>query len=105
MRSTHTFDGVEYTAGRQFRVIKAGALSGFVPIGCGAFRGWGQKLKVGDVITCAGCGYGFGSDPGWGVGWESEQSKAARAVDVDFTPSTGSVFSYRPAPGYLEPVT
>jgi hypothetical protein len=91
-----------WPAGAQFRVVQEGAyLSGWKrhPNISGAFRGWQQDLRIGDVINCLGVGAGFGSDPGYGVHWH-----VPGVNSVEFNPSTGSAFSYEPAPGYLVPV-
>lgn len=105
VRSDRTVDGVEYKVGAKFRVIRGGArLSGFKPIAPYTQQGWRQDLAVGDVIECTGYGPGWGSDPGYGIGFTSEQSLAEHVNAVDFWPSAGGPFSFRPAPGYLESV-
>jgi hypothetical protein len=105
MRQTTTLDGVEYAPGGKFRVVKEGArLSGWTPMAPSAWSGWSQVLHVGDVIECRGFGPGFGSDPGYGVEWTSEQAREAHAGSCDFWPSVGGMWSYHPAAGFLEPV-
>lgn len=97
--------GVRYAPGAKFRVIAEGArLSGWKPYAPSAFQGWSQTLHVGDVIECTGYGAGFGSDPGYGVEWTSEQARADHASSVDFRPQIGGAWAYRPGPGFLEPV-
>jgi hypothetical protein len=104
-RRTVTYDNVEYAPEAQFRVVAEGArLSGWVTAGRGASQGWGQKLEVGDIITCTGLGAGMGGDPGYGVEFTSDAAKEARAFHVDFRPQVGGIWNSRPAPGYLEPV-
>lgn len=104
-RREMTFDGVVYAPDAKFRVVREGAhLDGRVSIGMSAFQGWRQDLHVGDVVTCTGFGRGFGGDPGYGVEFTSEQSTAARASHCDVFPSSGSVFRFHPAAGYLEPI-
>jgi len=103
IRNAHTIEGVTYAPGARFRVVKEGArLSGWVPIRGGS-RGWRQDLHVGDVIECTGFGRGMGSDPGYGVEFVSEESKAAGAFHVDFFPAAGGIWSYHPAEGFIEP--
>lgn len=105
MRVARTIDGVTYAPGAKFRVVGRGArLSGWTPAGPGAYDGWGQRLNPGDVIECTGHGPGFGSDPGHGVEWTSEQAKEAGAHSIDFWPNEGGMWNYHPAPGFLEPV-
>lgn len=99
MRKTATLDGVEYAVGGKFRVIRDGAsLSGWTPTR-GGHRGWSRDLQVGDVVECAGFGPGWGSDPGYGI-----EFKAPGVSSVEVRPSAGSMWSYRPADGFLEPV-
>jgi hypothetical protein len=101
-RSAVTYDGVTYAPGVKFRVIQAGArLTGWTAELHGS-RGWGQALEPGDVITCTGDGPGMGSDPGHGVEFTSAKAEAAGAFHCEFQPGAGSIFSYRPAPGFLE---
>lgn len=105
-RREMTFDGVVYAPDAKFRVVREGAhLDGRVSIGMSAFQGWRQDLHVGDVVTCTGFGRGFGGDPGYGVEFTSERSQAEGAFACEITPSAGGTFDYRPAPGYLEPIT
>jgi hypothetical protein len=103
-RRSTTFDGIEYAPGRRFRVVKEGLrLSGWQPKP-GYQQGWGQTLHVGDVVTCLGYGAGWGSDPGYGIEWTTEEAKAAHAFSLDTSPSVGGAFDYRPPMGYLEPI-
>lgn len=96
---TATYEGVEYAPGKKFRVVMTGGrLSGWEPK-LGYQQGWGQVLEPGDEIVCAGAGWGMGSDPGYGVHWRVEGKNY-----VEFVPSTGGAFGYRPAPGFLEPI-
>ena len=106
-RSAATFDGVDYAPGRRFRVVREGLrLDGWVASRHpGASDGWTQELHPGDILTCTGYGPGSGGDPGYGVEFTSEQSEAAGAFHCDIWPMHGDVFSYRPPPGFLEPVT
>lgn len=100
MRSTATLDGVEYAPGRKFKVTRAGCeLSGMKPDGPYSWRGYKRPLEVGEVITCAGFGAGFGGDPGYGV-----EFYEAGVGTCEFRPSTGSMWTYRPQPGCLEPI-
>lgn len=104
-RNEVTIDDVTYKPGGKFRVIAEGAtLNGWAPHPTGGHVGWRQELHVGDVITCTGFGPGWGGDPGYGVEFTSEQSTAARASHCDVFPSSGSVFRFHPAAGYLEPI-
>jgi len=101
------YDDVLYEPGAKFRIVREGAhLSGLTPIRgmSSSYRGWRQDLHVGDVIECAGFGPGWGSDPGYGIGWFSEQAREDHASFVEFYPEVGGAFAYRPAPGFLEPL-
>jgi hypothetical protein len=99
-RGVRQYDGLTYAPGAKFRVIKEGArLTGWQPAGPSSHRGWRQDLHIGDVIECTGVGPGWGSDPGFGV-----EFKVPGVNSVDFQPSVGGIWNYRPAPGYLEPV-
>jgi hypothetical protein len=103
-RTTQTYDGVEYAPGRRFRVVREGLkLTGWQPKP-GYQQGWGQDLHVGDVITCLGWGPGWGSDPGYGIEWTSEEAEKVRANSLDTWPSVGGAWGYRPPVGYLEPI-
>lgn len=103
-RTSVTFDGIQYAPGKQFRVIAEGlTLSGMTPMPGGA-RGWSQKLEPGDILTCTGYGAGWGSDPGYGVEFTSEQSEAARAFCCDVFPHDGGLWDYRPPAGSVVPV-
>jgi hypothetical protein len=105
-RSERTIDGVTYTPGATFRVSKAGAkLTGLTPSGGSSLSGWGQPLQVGDVLTCTGYGPGWGGDPGYGIEFTSEQSIASGAIHCAVWPTAGGPFNYRPAPGYLDPIS
>jgi hypothetical protein len=105
MRRAVLFDGVEFVPGKRFRVVREGcSLHGMVPKD-GYRQGWKQALHVGDIIECTGYGRGWGSDPGYGVEWCSEKSKAAHAQNVDFYPEIGIPFLCHPRPGFIEPVT
>jgi hypothetical protein len=104
VRRATTLDGVEYAPNAKFRVVKAGcSLHGMVPIR-GGMQGWRVNLEVGDVIECTGFGAGWGSDPGYGVEWTSEQCRAVTASHVEFSHQIGGIWSYRPQPGWLEPL-
>jgi hypothetical protein len=104
-RTTVTYDGVAYAPGRRFRVAREGLrLSGMVPSGPSAWSGWAQELHPGDIVTCTGYGPGWGSDPGYGVEFATEQSRSAHAGGCEIRPSVGGVFAYRPPPGALVPV-
>lgn len=101
-RRATVMDGVEYNPRARFRVIKAPcSIAGWKSSGPSAWNGWRRNLEVGDVIVCAGYGPGFGSDPGYGVEFQSEEPGVGTCM---FHPMVGSAFDYRPAPGYLEPV-
>lgn len=98
---TRTID--QYARGRRFRVVRPGAsIRGLVP-DRGAYRGWTQTLRVGDVIECLGFGRGWGSDPGYGVHWTTEVAWAAGATFAEFFPSAGGMWQYHPQDGFLEP--
>lgn len=87
-----------YVPDARFKVVTPGAyLDGWAPDGPGCFRGWRTNLQVGDVITCRGHGWGFGSDPGQGVHWVVGGVNCA-----EFRPSQGGIWNYHPADGYLE---
>lgn len=104
-RNAITIDGTEYAPGKRFRVISSGAvLSGMVSDArwANAYGGWQQKLEPGDIVTCTGFGPGFGSDPGYGVEFETRQSLEARAMNCDISPSAGGIWQYHPASGLLE---
>jgi hypothetical protein len=89
----------QYRAGMKFRVIKEGCeLSGWKSGGPSWFSGWRQVLHIGDVIEVQSVGAGFGSDPGYGVHFKAD------AIYAEFHPSTGGMWAYQPAPGYLEPL-
>lgn len=104
-RRAVTYDGVTYAPGRQFRVTRRGVkLTGMTPDGPGAFRGWGQDLNPGDVVTCTGFGPGWGSDPGYGVGFTTPESLAAHAGHCEIHPMAGGMWGFRPHPLVLEPV-
>lgn len=108
MRRAVTYEGVEYAPGARFRVIANGCtLDGMKPWEgqSSAWEGWRQPLQIGDTLTCEGFGPGFGSDPGYGVEWSTEQSRSVTAVHCEFRPMTGGMWAYRPAPGYLERIT
>jgi hypothetical protein len=96
----------DWPRGKQFRVVQSGAwLSGMVPIGVGnAYQGWRQDLSIGDVITCLGFSPGWGSDPGYGIHFTTEQAEQARACFVEFRPMAGGLFDYHPMDGWLESV-
>lgn len=91
----------KYPTGRKYRVIKEGAvLSGWKPSGHPySFNGWQRSLRVGEVIETAGFIRGWGSDPGYGVHF-----KEPGMGNVEFYPSSGGIFSFEPAEGFLEPV-
>jgi hypothetical protein len=105
IRTARTYDGIEYAPGRQFRVVTGGLrLSGYVPDGPSAWRGWSQELRPGDdIVTCTGYGPGFGADPGYGVEFTTPESEQAHAGACTIWPSSGGIFGYRPMPGALEP--
>jgi hypothetical protein len=105
-RRTVTYDGITYAPGAQYRVITEGVtLDGMISEGRGAYGGWQQHLQPGDLLTCTGFGPGWGADPGYGVEFTSAESEAARAFNCEVKPSAGSIFSYHPKAGVLEPVT
>jgi len=92
-----------YTEGRKFRVIREGArLSGLVPSGPSAHRGYGFDLHVGDVITCTGWSMGWGSDSIPCTHWTAEGIDPS-AQFVDFRPTAGLWQPY-PADGFVEPI-
>ena len=104
-RSTVAYDGVIFAPGATFRVVRDGlSLSGMVYAGRSAWGGWKQDLHVGDTLTCTGFGRGWGGDPGYGVEFTTEASQTAGATHCDAHPAAGGVWSYHPAPGYLEPM-
>ena len=102
-RRAVTYDGVAFAPGRRFRVISEGVTLDGMVAEQGGYSGWRQQLRPGDLLTCAGYGPGFGADPGYGVEFTSPASEAARACCCQVRPMAGGVFSYRPAPGLLEP--
>jgi hypothetical protein len=102
-RRAVTYDGVTYAPGGQFRVISERAtLDGWVPEPHGS-RGWRQRLRRGDLLTCTGYGPGIGADPGYGVEFTSPEAETAGAFHCLVQPTTGEIFSYRPATGLIEP--
>ncbi len=102
-RRPATFDGIDHAPGRKFRAACEGLkLTGHTPVRGGA-QGWEQVVHVGDILTCTGYGPGFGGDPGYGVEFTSQRSEAAGAFHCDIWPMHGTLFSYRPPPGSLEP--
>jgi hypothetical protein len=103
-RRAAIYDGVTYAPGARFRVVREGAtLDGWVAELAGGCRGWRQRLRPGDLLTCTGDGPGLGADPGHGVEFTSAQSEAAGAFHCEVRPMTGGAFTSRPAPGLLEP--
>lgn len=92
-----------YAAGKRFRVVREGAtLNGMVQTGT-VIRAWSRPLVVGEVIVSRGPGYGWGSDPGFGVHWETDEPDVEHAY---VTPSGSPMFFiYYPADGFLEEVT
>lgn len=105
-RRSVTFDGVDYAIGARFEVVRDGLwIDGMI---AGAWPNshqmWRQSLEVGDVLTCLGYGPGFGSDPGYGVEFDTEKSRAAGAYNCDVHPPIGGIFAYRPSPGALRPL-
>lgn len=100
-RTARTIDGVEYAPGARFEVLAPCRLLGWGPVMNSASRGWSQELAAGDVIECTGFGAGWGSDPGFGVEWTTERSRADGAGYLELHPSVGGAFSYHPAPGLL----
>lgn len=100
----------DWPKGRRYRVIKVDGgypfLNGMEPYaGIGsAYKGWQQKLAVGDVITSLGYGPGWGSDPGYGIHFTTEQVQAAHVSWAEFTPHAGGVFDYHPEDGWLEEI-
>ena len=99
VKATREYGGVVWAPGKKFRVIKEGGrLSGWTPKP-GYQQGWTRELHVGDVIVCEGTRWGWGSDPGYGVGFIEEGVNCP-----EFWPSEGGAFGYHPAPGYLEEV-
>ena len=103
---TRTFDGVTYAPGKKFRVVQPARLEGQVPHPKfpGSWTGWKQVLMPGDVVECRGYRPGWGSDPGYGIHWTSERARSACASFVELRPGTGTIFSFRPEPGLLEPI-
>lgn len=103
MRASTIIDGVEYAPGKRFRVTREGArLVGMVSTRPFSAQGWSQALPVGTVITCTGFGPGWGSDPGFGVGWTSGEAARSSAFSLEFRPGAGGIWNQHPAPGYLE---
>lgn len=104
-RTTRILDGTTYAPGGKFRVTKNGAkLSGWAPDDR-ALTGFRQDLEPGDIITCTGFGRGLGSDPGYGIEFTSDRAREAGAQHCEFSPGILSPYSYRPQPGWLEPVS
>lgn len=103
MRTARTFDEVNYEPGRQFKVIESCRAAGWTPARAGA-DGWGQQLEPGAIVTCLGYGPDIGGDPGYGIHWQTDESKAAGAFAVWIGTQVGTPFTFRPRPGTLEPV-
>lgn len=104
-RRAVTYEGIEYAPGRKYRVRVTGAwLDGMITAGPSAWQGWRQDLQPGDILTCTGYGPGFGSDPGFGVEFTSEQSEIDEAFHCEVRPMAGGIWNYHPAPGVVEPV-
>lgn len=99
-RTAQVYDGTPYVPGALYEVQQACRLSGWVPAR-GGHNGWAQRLTPGDVVECRGYGPGFGSDPGYGIEWVSEQSRAVHASACDIWPQVGGAFAYRPRPGLV----
>jgi hypothetical protein len=96
---------VKYERGRKYRVIKAGAkLSGTKPVAPYCSQGFGKRLEVGEVITCAGSAMTFG-DGVPALKWNDENDKWI-ANDCLFSPVKGGMWGGQiPEDGYLEEVT
>jgi hypothetical protein len=97
----------EWPEGQKYRVVQDGAwLSGLKPEPglSNAYGGWRQDLAVGDVITSLGFGPGWGSDPGYGIHFSTDQVVAEGVCYAEFKPMDGSLFNYHPKEGWLEPV-
>lgn len=104
-RTERTLDGLRYAPGTRFRITKEGArLHGFTPSGPSSFDGWTQQLHIGDVLTCTGFGPGWGGDPGYGIEFSTERSRADGALHCDVSPRRGGVWNYRPDPSFLQAV-
>jgi hypothetical protein len=96
---------VRYTEGKKFRVIKEGAkLSGLVPGNGPWHNGWGRDLVVGEVITCRGFQWGWGSDPGQEVFFTAD-NMPPHASYVKVTPTVYGAMTSWPQDGYLEEIT
>lgn len=94
-----------WLAGTKWRVVKEGGrLSGLTPAGPSAWRGWGQQLQVGDIITCDGIKNGFGSDPVPEAHFHNDASVEAHSGSTVFRPQVG-MWQAWPVDGYLELIT
>lgn len=92
----------EFPEDAVFRVTVEGAqLTGMVPSGPHAHKGWSKPLTVGEEITCKGVQRGWGSDPGFEVRFHCDEPGVSF---VTFWPAQFLAMASRPAPGALERV-
>lgn len=90
----------KFIKGQKWRVIKDGSsLSGMQPIP-GGQQGWGKRLAVGDVLTCAGVSMSFGDGVPL-VKWLDENGKYL-ANDCEFLPAVGGMWNMHPNLDFLE---
>lgn len=89
----------DFLKGRKYQVIKPGILSGWSPVQ-GGMKGFSQPMDVGAVLTCDGVSMSSG-DGVPVVKWLDENGGHI-AIDCEFRPSVGSMWSSFPHPGHLE---
>ena len=105
----------DFPQGRRFRVrIPAGArppsLNGYKPMHgiSGAQQSVRIVLEEGDVITCDGQRWGWGSDPGLEIFFLDPRDPAVAAAErasyLSFFPTTGHWMAAEPDMRYLEPL-
>lgn len=91
-----------YREGQIWRVQSdAAKLTGMKPSGPYAQSGWRQTLKRGDILTCGGEKWTFG-DGVPAITWMGPRGEWL-ANDCTLSPSVGSLWNQRPAPGILMP--
>lgn len=94
---------MQFTRGKQYRVVKPGAhLDGMQPIR-GGQQGWrGPVLDVGTILTCDGRRMTFG-DGVPRIMWRDENGDFI-ANDCEFHPSIGGMWNAEPDPSFFEEV-
>lgn len=100
----------DFPAGRRFRVripggARAPSLNGYRTV-TGGQTSERIVLKDGDIITCAGQHWGWGSDPGLEIFFEDPRDPEIAARErlryVHFFPTTGHWMAAEPDMRYLE---